>query len=131
MVKRWHYLVIVMIIILVGLLSRQLSFVPLYIGDVLWAMMIYYGMKMLFVYNDYKVIGLYSILICYLVEFGQLINTPALKYVRATLLGRLVLGQGFLWSDLLAYSIGIGLCVLLEKLLAHDHGFDRGIDKIR
>jgi hypothetical protein len=39
----------------------------------------------------------------------QLWQPPWLQAVRATLLGRLVLGNTFTWGDFLYYAIGCGL----------------------
>jgi hypothetical protein len=41
-----------------------------------------------------------------LVEFLQLWHPPFLEAMRATLPGRLVLGNAFTWSDFLSYFIG-------------------------
>lgn len=41
-----------------------------------------------------------------LVEFMQLWNSPFLEAIRATLPGRLVLGNSFTWSDFPSYLIG-------------------------
>ena len=43
------------------------------------------------------------------VELSQLVQAPALVALRATRLGRLVLGSGFLWSDLAWYAAGAAL----------------------
>jgi Protein of unknown function (DUF2809) len=40
------------------------------------------------------------------VEFLQLWQTPFLQAARSTLVGRLVLGNTFAWSDFIAYFIG-------------------------
>jgi Protein of unknown function (DUF2809) len=43
------------------------------------------------------------------IEFLQLYQPDWLQAIRATLPGRLVLGNTFLWSDFLPYAIGCGL----------------------
>jgi hypothetical protein len=40
------------------------------------------------------------------VEFLQLWQPPFLQAVRSTLVGRLVLGNTFIWSDFIAYFVG-------------------------
>jgi Protein of unknown function (DUF2809) len=40
------------------------------------------------------------------VEFLQLWQTPFLQAARSTLVGRLVLGNTFAWSDFIAYFVG-------------------------
>ena len=56
---------------------------------------------------------------CFIVEFSQLITWSFLVEFRKTFLGHVMLGQGFLWVDLVAYTIGIacifGLFRLFEK----------------
>ncbi|MEA5572069.1 DUF2809 domain-containing protein [Calothrix sp. UHCC 0171] len=40
------------------------------------------------------------------IEFLQLWQPPFLQAVRSTLIGRLVLGNTFVWSDFIAYFVG-------------------------
>lgn len=49
------------------------------------------------------------------IEFLQLWQPPFLQAIRATLPGRLVLGNTFLWSDFPPYAIGCGLGWLWMK----------------
>lgn len=64
-------------------------------------------------------VALLSLAVCYLVEFSQLYQAPWIITIRRTLPGRLVLGHGFLWSDLLAYTAGIaavwGIITILTR----------------
>ena len=53
----------------------------------------------------------------YCVEFSQLIRWPWLVEFRSTTIGHLMLGQGFLWSDLIAYMIGIQLFYILTDYI--------------
>ena len=50
-----------------------------------------------------------------MVELLQLVDWSILNYVRSTLPGRLVLGQGFLWSDFIFYAVGVILGMLVDK----------------
>ena len=50
------------------------------------------------------------------IETSQLFHTPWLDALRANRFAALVLGQGFLWSDLLCYAVGIALGVVMERL---------------
>ncbi|NJO83648.1 MAG: DUF2809 domain-containing protein [Blastochloris sp.] len=54
--------------------------------------------------------------ICVAIECSQLVQTAWLDAIRATLPGRLVLGSGFLWSDLLCYAAGAVLGLLLDRV---------------
>jgi len=51
------------------------------------------------------------------IEFLQLWQPPWLQALRATLLGRLVLGNSFLWADFPQYVIGSALGGLWASLL--------------
>ncbi|WP_348983054.1 hypothetical protein [Desulfosporosinus sp. I2] len=36
------------------------------------------------------------------------------------MIGGLVLGYGFLWSDLVSYTVGIGVGILIERLMFYN-----------
>lgn len=114
--KRLTNLFIIIVIISLGLLSRLINAVPLYVGDMLWAVMIYFIIKIIW-YNlhPYRA-GAIGLIICYSVEFSQLYQAEWINQIRATLPGRLILGRGFLWSDILAYTVGIAIVVLLDRI---------------
>ena len=46
------------------------------------------------------------------------VHVPWLDALRATTLGALVLGQGFLWSDIVCYAVGVMLAAILDAVLA-------------
>jgi hypothetical protein len=109
--SRLSYFALIGITIIVGLLSRKFVFVPLFIGDILWALMVYFVMRFLFIDEQVKFIVISSLLFCYAIEFSQLYKAPWINNLRHTLFGRLVLGEGFLWSDLLCYTVGVAIGV--------------------
>ncbi|ARK13742.1 ribosomal maturation YjgA family protein [Fibrivirga algicola] len=99
-------------VLLLGLASRRLGtylpeFVNAYIGDTLWALMVFFGFAILFNRRSTHYIALLALLFSFGIEFSQLYHAPWIDSVRATQLGGLVLGFGFLWTDLLCYSVGI------------------------
>jgi glycopeptide antibiotics resistance protein len=108
--------------IALGLASRS-SFIPEliypYLGDVFYALMIFWIFGFLFPRMSSKKIALISILTCFLIEFSQLYHAEWIDAIRKTRLGGLILGFGFLWSDLVSYvvggMIGLGLEYMLEK----------------
>lgn len=117
--SRSTYFVLIIAIIIIGLLSRHFTFIPLFIGDILWALMVYFIMRFFFVRKPIKCIVIASLVFCYLIEFSQLYNAPWIDELRHTLFGRLVLGAGFLWSDLLCYTVGVGIGVLVNTGLSN------------
>ncbi len=57
-----------------------------------------------------------SLLICYGIEFSQLCQATWINELRPTLFGRYLLGQGFLWSDILAYTCGVFVAFIIERI---------------
>ena len=48
------------------------------------------------------------------VEVSQLYHAPWIDAIRGTTAGALVLGFGFLWSDLVCYVVGVALAGTLD-----------------
>jgi len=120
--NRIIYIIIIFIVIVLGLVSRYLSdFLPkwihFYLGDVLWALMIFFIFGVVFKTKNTFWIGIVSIIFCFTVEISQLYQAQWINTIRHTAVGGLVLGYGFLWSDLLAYIVGIGIGISLENKL--------------
>lgn len=104
--------------IVLGLISRKISFLPLCIGDMLWGVMIFFILAFIRPNRPNHHIAAASLAVCYLVEFSQLYQAPWINAIRQTIPGRLVLGHGFLWSDLIAYTVGIATVWGILKILA-------------
>lgn len=117
MKSRVYYFIIFLSIIFLGILSRKISFIPLWIGDFLYAVMIYFLVRIFLPFKKAYLIAIISLLICYGIEFLQLYQAEWIIELRKTLFGRYVLGQGFLWSDILAYTFGIAVASLIEKII--------------
>jgi hypothetical protein len=106
---RLTYIISALLVIVAGLLSRSIAGIPVWVGDVLWALMVYLAVRALFINIPLKQVVLISLLFCFCIEFSQLYQAAWINRIRQTLLGRLILGQGFLWGDLLAYMVGIAM----------------------
>lgn len=109
--------------IALGLATRRFpavfpSVLATYGGDALWAAMVYWLLAFLRPSASWRALAASALGIAIAVECSQLVHTPWLDAVRATRLGALVLGQGFLWSDLGAYCVGTGVAALLDRVLA-------------
>lgn len=111
------YFVLIIITIIAGLLSRHFAIIPLFIGDILWALMVYFIIRFIFIRKPVKLLVSGSLLFCYAIEFSQLYKAPWINDLRQTLFGRLVLGAGFLWSDLLCYTVGVGIGIWIDMSL--------------
>ena len=112
--KRLPYLFVILAVVALGLLSRKLP-VPLWIGDVLWALMVYFMVRMLYIKAPFNKVVIISLLFCFGIEFSQLYQVTWINELRQTMPGRLILGQGFLWGDLLAYTIGVMIGVVVDR----------------
>ncbi|PEW02938.1 hypothetical protein CN425_08470 [Bacillus cereus] len=120
--NRLLYAVFTVVVIILGLSSRKFAFalpdlLNNYLGDALWALMIFTGFGFLFPKIETKKLAIISLIFCYGIEISQLYHAEWIDSIRATTLGGLVLGYGFLWSDLVAYTIGVGVGMLCESIL--------------
>lgn len=84
------------------------------LGDALWATMMFWWCAVIFPDAPVPVRSAAALTICFGVEFSQLIHGPGIDAVRATTLGRLVLGSGFDPRDLAAYGLGVLAAVAFE-----------------
>lgn len=106
-------------VIALGLASRAYpQYLPAalgkYPGDALWAMMIVFALGAIATRMRTWQLALWSLLICFGVEFSQLLQAPWLVALRAHPLGHLVLGSHFGWVDLIAYTAGVAIAALVD-----------------
>jgi hypothetical protein len=113
---RLFYFILIIVTIALGLLSRHVAGIPLFIGDVLWATMVYFIVRFLFMKRTIKWVAIASLLFCNAIEFSQLYQAPWINNIRHTVLGALILGEVFLWGDLLSYTVGVGIAVFIEMV---------------
>lgn len=118
--NRWLYLSLTFIIIGIGLFSRT-RFIPStiypYLGDFLYTLMFFFLFGFLFPQKKTSHIALISINLCFVIEISQLYQAEWINQIRQTTIGKLTLGSGFLWSDLVSYTLGGLMGVLIEKVL--------------
>ena len=105
-----------------GLASRRFgaglpTFLSEYAGDTLWALLVFLGISALRPDARLPPRGATALGIAFLVEISQLYHAPWIDGIRATKIGGLVLGFGFLWTDLLCYAVGVGIGILLDCML--------------
>lgn len=119
--KRFIYLVIASVTIAVGLATRKMPqyfpvFIATYGGDTLWASLFFFVFRFIFpVPAVYKIaIGTYAFALA--IEISQLYHAPWIDQFRHTFFGKMILGSGFLWSDLICYAIGTLFAWLLATL---------------
>ena len=113
------YALAVLIVIGLGLASRaealpRPALVASYGGDTLWALLVFLLIGWLLPNRPTLQVALLALGFALAIEISQLYSAPWLDVLRQTLAGRLVLGAGFLWSDLLCYTVGVLGGVALE-----------------
>jgi len=111
---RLTYFILIILTIILGLLSRHIAGVPLFIGDILWATMVYWIMRFLFITKSIQFSVIASLLFSYAIEFSQLYQAPWINNIRHTVIGGLVLGETFSWGDMLSYTVGVAIGVVID-----------------
>jgi len=113
---RLTYFILTIATIIIGLLSRHVNGIPLFIGDILWGLMVYFIVRFLFTSRKTRWAVAVSLIFSYGIEFNQLYQATWINNIRHTVLGGLVLGYSFLWSDMLCYTVGIAIGVLTDSV---------------
>ena len=118
--NRLNYFFITITVLVLGLLSRKIEGIPSYFGDALYAILIYFGFRFVFINLSLKKNTAFALLFCFCIEFQQLYHASWIVNLRNTFLGHSILGQGFLWSDLLCYTIGVFVAFALDDKLTNN-----------
>ena len=123
--KRLIYILTIVLTITAGLFvrSKKMWFsdaVNLYAGDALYAFMMYYIVCVVFIKKNIMFRAVTGLFICYTIEISQLYQADWINAIRQTLPGKLILGSGFLYSDLLAYFIGIAAATTVDYLFIYN-----------
>lgn len=117
--NRYLYFALIVIVMIMGLMSRTVDSVPpflkTYLPDTLWGLMVFFMIAFIFNKSSPIKITIYSLIFSYCIEISQLYHGEFIDNIRRTTLGGLVLGFGFLWSDLVCYSIGILIGCLIDR----------------
>ena len=114
---RFSLLIITAFVIILGILSRNMEGIPTFFGDILYAVMVYFGMRMIFINFSATMTLVLALIFCFCIEFLQLYRAEWILAIRRTTLGHYALGQGFLWSDLGYYTLGIIMAFLIDLKL--------------
>ncbi|MEG2286717.1 MAG: DUF2809 domain-containing protein [Ruthenibacterium sp.] len=118
MKKRLPYLLVTLLFAALGIVLRMFTaslplFLANYLPDVIWAGAVYCFVAFLLAGNPLWH-ALAALVVSFAVEFLQLYQATWIVSVRSTLVGRYLLGTGFLWSDLVCYAVGVLLCFLVD-----------------
>ena len=105
-----------------GLASRKTALhdVPIigvYGGDAAWAMAAYALVRMCAPRASIDSVMLIAGAMALAVELSQLLDAAWINELRQNSFVALLIGKGFLWSDLAAYLVGILLAALIELFI--------------
>ncbi|HEX8425262.1 DUF2809 domain-containing protein [Hymenobacter sp.] len=114
---RTTYGLLICLTLLLGLASRKFAValptvVAAYAGDTLWALLGFWLLGFCCPRCTSGRVAAGALLFAFTIEVSQLYHAPWLEALRHTILGSL--GHGFLWSDLLCYSVGVGSGLVAE-----------------
>jgi hypothetical protein len=109
--------------VVLGLGTRRFGFalpefVAIYAGDTLWALALFLFLGLILPGITTGWVAALALVVSLVVELSQFYHAPWIDSVRQTTIGGLILGFGFLWSDLVCYAAGIGLGAALEWMAA-------------
>ena len=115
------------VVIAAGLGSRVFAaslpvVVATYGGDTLYATMVFVGLAILAPRWSTASLAGAALALSMAIEISQLYHAPWIDAIRATTPGALVLGYGFLWSDLACYVAGVALGGALDAAMRRGAG---------
>ena len=118
---RITYLILTLLMIVFGLASRKYDYMLIEIvannaGDVIWAAMLYFGARFIFLTKPPLISLCISLIFCFGIEFSQLHQGQWINSIRGNTLGALILGKGFLIADLWRYTLGVVVAYLFDAL---------------
>ncbi|WP_460612124.1 ribosomal maturation YjgA family protein [Hymenobacter seoulensis] len=119
--NRVGYGLLLALTMVLGLASRRFgaslpAWVAAYAGDTLWALLVFWLVGVCWPRWPSKRVAVLAAGFAVAIELSQLFQAPWLRALRHTTLGSLVLGHGFLWSDLLCYAVGVLVGLGAERL---------------
>ena len=123
--SRWRCFIAALATVAAGLASRSESLglvgvVGDYPGDALWALLVYVLLALLLPGWRSRNVAIVAACFALTIELSQLYQVRWINEIRRTALGGLVLGHGFLWSDLVCYAVGIALGILVDRWFLQD-----------
>ena len=112
------YLPLMLLLVIIGLPARLYAehlpdWYILYFGDFLWAILLYFLIAVIFGL-EIKLTFTTAIVVAYLIEISQLFHPAWLQALRSYKIIGLIIGYGFLWSDIIAYTLGITLGAIID-----------------
>jgi len=113
----YTYIILAVVLLLVEVLIATFvhdRIIRPYVGDFLVVMLIYCFIRGFFDIPVYT-LALGVLLFAFSIEFLQAINVVGLLGLQDSKIARIIIGTSFNWLDLVAYTFGILVVVLLER----------------
>jgi hypothetical protein len=118
-------IILIALVCLLGIGSRRYAhllpgFIAAYAGDTLWSLAAFLGIGLVLSRASTWTIACLAMGFSVPIELSQLYHAPWIDSIRQTTVGGLILGFGFLWSDLACYAVGVGIGVVLEWIAVRE-----------
>lgn len=107
------FVILLLIEVVIALFAHD-NFIRPFFGDFLVVILIYCFIKS-FLNTPLVMTAVAVLLFSYLIEVLQYFNIIKMLGLQNSNLARVVIGTSFEWTDLIAYTLGIGLVILLDK----------------
>jgi DNA integrity scanning protein DisA with diadenylate cyclase activity len=107
------FLFIFVIEVIIALFVKDKIIRP-YGGDVLVVIMIYYFVKT-FIKTKPIYLAIGVVLFAYGIEIGQYYNLVEVLNLQDNKVMRIVIGSSFSWGDMVCYTIGALICLLIDR----------------
>lgn len=114
-----YFLLAVALFVIEVLIAKYLHdrIVRPYIGDLLVVILIYCFVRA-FLNTPVLKTALAVLAFAFLIETLQYLRIVELLGLQHSRMARIIIGTAFEWSDLLAYTVGIGIVLLVERLVS-------------
>lgn len=119
--KKQYFILAILIFVIEVLIAKYVhdKIIRPYIGDVLVVILIYCFFKS-FLNKSVITIAISTLIFSYLIETLQYFNIVNLLSLQNSKLARTIIGTSFSWKDILAYTAGIILVLVVEKLFSNN-----------
>jgi hypothetical protein len=112
-------MLMLVLVIVMGLMIRRFhdrlpAFIGEYAPDTLWALAVFLLCRLVLPRASTLRCAIIATLFSVLIEVSQVYHAPWIDAVRRTTPGGLILGYGFLWSDIACYLAGVGMGAALD-----------------
>ena len=118
---QWKYFVLAILLFLTEVLIAYYmhdKIIRPYVGDLLVVILIYCFIKS-FVNISVTKAAIFVLLFAYVIELLQYLNMIKFLGLQKSRMANIVLGNYFEWIDLVAYTAGIAIVILIEKRIAY------------